>query len=136
MKKENLILSKNRRIFNSSIYKLITRCLYSILFYLKYIYFINKSLKKIISITLVCYLMNFIKWLAERSRLRPVVFWKNLYINMVINIIHVLINVVKISSNLEKTAIFSQFFFIFWNIFDYNSKTVITTDPGVVSFER
>ena len=55
---------------------------------------------------------------------------------MTINIIHILSNVIKISSNLEKTAIFSQIFLIFWNIFAYNSKTVIATDPGVVSFER
>ena len=55
---------------------------------------------------------------------------------MTINIIYILSNVVEISSHLEKTAIFSQIFLIFSNIFTYNSKTVIATDPGVVSFER
>ena len=55
---------------------------------------------------------------------------------MTINIIHILSNVVKISSNLEKIAIFSQFFKIFKNMFAYNSKTVIATDPEVVSFKR
>ena len=54
---------------------------------------------------------------------------------MTINIIHVLTNVVKISSNI-KIPIFSPFFQIFKNIFAYNSKTVISTDPGVVSFKR
>ena len=54
---------------------------------------------------------------------------------MTINIIHVLSNVVKISANIKKIAIFSQFFRIFKNIFAYNSKTVIATDPGVVSFK-
>ena len=57
---------------------------------------------------------------------------------MTINIIHVFGNVVKINSNI-KIAIFSQLFFtnyILTNIFAHNSKTVIATDPGVVSFKR
>ena len=73
--------------------------------------------------------------LAGRSRLRPVVLWKKSYINMTINIIHVLSNVVKINSNIKNSYI-SQFFYIFKNIFAYNSKTVIATDPEVVSFKR
>ena len=35
------------------------------------------------------------------------------YINLIINIIHILSNVVEISYNLKKTAIFSQFFKFF-----------------------
>ena len=55
---------------------------------------------------------------------------------MTINIIHILGNVVKISSNIEKTAIFSQFYKIFKIIFVYNFKTVKAKYPGVVSLKR
>ena len=58
------------------------------------------------------------------------------YIIMTINITHILSNVVRISSNIEKTTIFSQFFNILKNIFAYNFKTVITINLGLVSFER
>ena len=55
---------------------------------------------------------------------------------MTINIIHVLSNVVKISSNVKKIAIFSQFLKILKNILAYNSKTVIATNLGLVTYSK
>ena len=46
--------------------------------------------------------LNIYLTLAERSRLRPVVFWKEFYINMTISIIHILSNVVKNCSKYKK----------------------------------
>ena len=55
---------------------------------------------------------------------------------MTINIIHILSNFVKISSNLEKQLYFPSFFNFLKIIFAYNFKTVIATNLGLVSFER
>ena len=44
--------------------------------------------------------------------------------------------VVKTSSNVSKVAISSQFFYIFKDIFAYNSKKIIVTNLELVSFER
>ena len=59
-----------------------------------------------------------------------------MYINIIINIIHILSYVVKISHKYKKLAKLSQFFYVFKNIFAFNFKTVIATNPGEVSFER
>ena len=54
---------------------------------------------------------------------------------MTINNIHILSNVVK-NFQIKEIAEFSQFLKNFQDIFAYNSKTVLATNPGVVSFKR
>ena len=59
----------------------------------------------------------------HKSRISLIRKIMKMYINMTIDMIHILSNVVKISSNIQKTAIFSQFLKFFKNTFAYNFKT-------------